>query len=104
MKHLSAAIAVAGLLAAPAVAQAESSQKREPVSVTVVTRDLDLSRPENIARLRERMARAIAVACNPGNRLHADMKPDWQCRTEMGANAEVAMNRLLANPQGRVAS
>ncbi|MFT3964849.1 MAG: UrcA family protein [Sphingobium sp.] len=104
MKHLSAAIAAVGLLVAPAIAQATSSHNREQVSVAIATNDLDLSRPEHVAKLRDRVSRAIAAACNPGDRLNADLKPDYRCRNEMGANAELAMNRLLGQPQGRVAS
>ncbi|MET0363256.1 MAG: UrcA family protein [Sphingobium sp.] len=101
MTTLSVAIAAVGLLVAPAIAPATAPHHRESVSVAVATKDLDLSRPEHIARLRDRMARAIALACNPGNRLNADISPDWQCRREMGANAEVAVNRLIGD---RVAS
>lgn len=103
MKLLSAAIAAVGLLVAPAVSQA-ASNNREQVSVAVQSNDLDLSRPEHVEKLRDRFSRAIAQACNPGDRLNADLKPDWQCRSEMGANAAIAMNRLLNNPQNRVAS
>jgi len=43
----------------------------------------------------------IDTLSTPGNRLNADISPDWQCRREMGANAEVAVNRLIGD---RVAS
>lgn len=104
MKIVSAAVAAATLFAAPAHAVAPSAQNRELVSVAVSAEGLDLSRPEHIERLRTRVARAIAAACNPGDRLNADTSPDWRCRREMGANAEVAMNRLIAGPNSRVAS
>jgi UrcA family protein len=104
MKILSAAVAAATLFAAPTLASAAPANNREQVSVSVKTSDLDLSRPEHVERLRGRVARAVAAACNPGDRLNADMSPDWQCRNEMGANAEVAMNRLIAAPNSRVAS
>jgi UrcA family protein len=104
MKYWSAALAAVGLLVVPALASAATSQKREQVSVAVQSSDLDLGRPENVAKLRDRVSRAIAQTCNPGDRLNADLRPDWQCRREMGANAEIAMNHLLSTPQSRVAS
>ena len=103
MKIFTSALLAASLLVAPATLQA-ASKSREQVSVAVKSSDLNLARPEHVAKLRERMARAIAVACNPGDRLNADLKPDWQCRSQMGANGEIAMNRLLSNSQNRVAS
>lgn len=104
MKTLSAAVAAIALFTVPTVASASTAQSREQVSVAVSTDGLDLSRPEHVERLRNRAARAIAAACNPGDRLNADLSPDWRCRAEMGANAEVAMNRLIGVPNNRVAS
>lgn len=104
MKTLSLALATVAMLAVPATVSAASTRNREPVTISVQTNDLDLSRPEHVERLRNRTARAIAAACNPTDRVNADTMPDWQCRREMGANAEVAMNRLLGTPNNRVAS
>lgn len=104
MKTLSLAVAAIALFAAPTIASASPAQNREQVSVAVSTNDLDLSRPEHVERLRTRVARAIQAACNPGDRLNADITPDWRCRTEMGANAEVAMNRLMGTANSQVAS
>ncbi len=104
MKHLSAAVAVVGLLVAPAVASATTSQNRESVSIAVKSSDLDLNRPEHVAKLRTRVARAIAAACNPGDRMNADTSPDRQCRSEMGVTAESAMNRMIGSSRSQVAS
>lgn len=104
MKILNVAVATVALLATPTIAPASSSQNREPVSVAVSAEGLDLSRPEHVQRMRTRVARAIAEACNPSDRINVKTTPDWQCRREMGANAEVAMNRMLGTPNNRVAS
>ncbi|MET0238646.1 MAG: UrcA family protein [Sphingobium sp.] len=104
MKHLNAAIAAISVLAAPAIASAATPNHREPVSVAVSAQGLDLSRPEHIDSMRKRVARAISEACNPGDRLSADNSPDWQCRQEMRANAETAMNRMINAPANRIAS
>lgn len=96
MKHLSAAIAAVGLLVAPAIASATTSHNRESISIAVKSSDLNLNRPEHVAKLRTRVAHAIATACNPGDRLNADNSPDWQCRSEMGATAEIAISQLIA--------
>jgi len=111
MKTLNAALAAACLLAAPTAAMAATAQDvgngepsvtvtapaqhaREHIELRVSTAGLDLSNPQNLERLRSRVTKAIAVACNPGGRINADLSPDWQCRREMGANATAALYTL----------
>ena len=109
MKTLNAAFAAACLLVAPSAAMAATAQdvdnveisvlapaqhSREPIELRVSTAGLDLSNPQNLERLRSRVTKAIETACNPGNRINADLSPDWQCRREMGANATAALYTL----------
>ncbi|MEO7692113.1 MAG: UrcA family protein [Sphingomonas sp.] len=109
MKTLNAALAAACLLVAPSAAMAATAQdvdnveisvlapaqhSREPIELRVSTAGLDLSNPQNLERLRARVTKAIAAACNPGGRINADLSPDWQCRREMGANATTALYTL----------
>ncbi len=100
MKHILAAGALVALLAGtPALASA--SQGREAVAVKVQTSDINLSDPAALEKARARLNRAIAAACNPGDRLNADTRPDWQCRREMAASAEPAMQQLAALAQAQ---
>lgn len=101
MKTLAVALVATGLLVAPSMATAG---EREQISVRVTTTDLDLSNPSDVALLRSRMNQAIAAVCNPGDRLNADMAPDWQCRQEMGANGEAKVAALIGGKLGSVAS
>lgn len=102
MKKLLVAAAALGLLATTQAASAET--RREPVNLSISTEGLDLTNPRDVSRLRERMASAIAKACNPGDRLNADMKPDWQCRREMSAKADVTVTQLaMAATKGDIA-
>ena len=116
MKTLNAAFAAACLLVAPSAAMAATAQdvdnveisvlapaqhSREPIELRVSTAGLDLSKPQNLERLRSRVTTAIETACNPGNRINADLSPDWQCRREMGANATAALYTLARHGGSR---
>ena len=94
MKTLSTALAVIGLIALPTVASAEAGN-RENVAAKVSTADLDLSKPEDVARLRDRVKRAIADACTPNDRVTSP-SPDWQCYREMASNGEGTVLRVAS--------
>jgi len=89
MKFIGAALAAACLLATPAFA-------REAVSINVPSDDLNLTTAEGVAKLQARVDKAIAAACNPGDRIGADMAPDYQCRREMAANVQPRMQEIAA--------
>lgn len=103
MKIVGAAIAAAGLfVSTAAVANVRDDQMtvsvtrpaeggRERVDLQVSTEGLNLATVQGAAKLRQRVTRAIAAACNPGDRLDADLAPDFQCRREMAASAEPAL-------------
>lgn len=93
MKTICAIGAAIGLLAGvPALASAP--QGREAVSVSVRTDDINFADPADLAKVRARLDRAVAAACNPGDRIGADVTPDWQCRREMARNAEPTIQQL----------
>lgn len=91
MNRLNAALAAMIVFALPATASA-APQGREPVSATVSTVGLDLAKPEDRAKLRTRVQRAVAEACNPDDRLNSNGARDWQCFREMAADAEAAIS------------
>lgn len=95
MKYFGAAIAVTCLFATPALL-AEVPRGREPVSINVSTVGLDLTTQRGVRHLQVRMDQAIAAACNPGERLNADMSPDFRCRREMAASVWPTMQQLTA--------
>jgi UrcA family protein len=91
MKTIVNAIFAVGLLAAPAVALAAP---REDVSLKVSAAGVDFANPASIAEFRRAAERRIAEACNPGDRVNADMMPDFKCRAQMSANLEPTVQRL----------
>lgn len=104
MKILSAALCACLALGGAAAVQAEPSQSpisvigktegREVVALRVSTAGLDLNKAEDVVTLRRRASRDIAETCNPGERLNADLAPDWQCRRELSASLESALRRV----------
>ncbi len=99
MKKLNAAFVVAGLLMLPATAFAASDGSREKVFARVNAADLDLSKPEDLARLRARMQAEINNTCNPQDQLNSKGQRDYQCYREMSAKADSAVygTRLSRN-------
>ena len=95
MKYIGAALAAASLFATSAL-MAEAPKGREQVSINVSTEGLDLTTQAGVDKLRVRMDKAIADACNPGDRIGADMAPDYKCRREMAANVQPTMQQIAA--------
>jgi len=105
MKYVAAALAAACMIGGAQAALAKStnivvqpltsgveSEKREAI-VLRLPANVDASNPAGVIALRNKATRAIEQACNPGDRLNADMAPDWQCRQEMAANLELALRQ-----------
>jgi UrcA family protein len=88
--------ALAAAFAAIAVA-APAAAYGPPATQTVSYADLDLSRPADVARLRQRLAGALEYVC--GSYATAE---SWQereiarCRAQAGAQAEARLARLTA--------
>lgn len=99
MKMFAMAAAAAGLLVVSATAgatEAETTEQRETVSVQVDASKVDFADAEAVARFRRDVERQIAEVCNPGDRVGADMKPDFECRRQMAANLEPTVVQLAA--------
>ena len=94
MKTISAAVAAACLLAVSAGAYAKDV---EQVSVRVSTEGVNFKDPASVEKFRHRVNRQIAAICNPGDRLDADITPDFACRRSMSGTAETRIAAL----QGR---
>jgi len=88
----------AGLLVG---ASAATAADREPVSVRIDTSGVNFADPDSIAEFRRDIARQIEAICNPGDRLDADMAPDFRCRQEMAADLEPVVAQLIARATDR---
>ena len=71
-----------------------TAAERESVSLKVDAAQVDFADPASVAELRRQAERKIEEACNPGDRVGADMKPDFRCRREMAANLDPTLYRL----------
>jgi len=91
MKSLGIAMLAAGLLAG---ATAAPAAERESVSLKVDAASVNFADPASVAALRRQVERQIEEACNPGDRVDADMKPDFKCRREMAANLDPTLVQL----------
>ena len=95
MKYIGAALAAASLFASPAV-MADAGKGREQVSINVSTDGLNMATQEGLNSFQARVDKAIAAACNPGDRIGADLSPDYRCRREMAAKVQPTMQQLAA--------
>ncbi len=91
MKIVSAALAAACLLAGSAGAFAKDV---ENVSVRVSTAGVNFNDAASVDKFRTRVNRQIAATCNPGDRLDADLSPDFACRKSMKGTAETRIAAL----------
>lgn len=94
MKFLPAALVAAALLAGSSAAFADS---REAIALPVAAQGVDFANPEAVAKFRAAASRQIAQACNPGDRIGADLAPDFKCRREMAASIEPKVRQLVMN-------
>ena len=102
MKSLGIAMLAASLLAG---ASAATAADRESVSLKVDAASVNFADPASVAALRRQAERQIEQACNPGDRVNADMKPDFKCRREMAANLDPTLTQLaLRATQQRMAT
>lgn len=101
MKTVAAAIIAASLLAGSTGAFAKA---RENVAVRVSTAGVNFADAESVAQFRARMAREIQAACNPGDRLNADLTPDFQCRKSMASVGEVRIAQLAGKTNSMMAT
>lgn len=96
MKTLPAALVAAALLAGSSLtSSAAFAGSREKVALPVAASGIDFANPEAVAKFRTAAARQIAAACNPGDRIGADLAPDFKCRREMAASIEPKVRQLV---------
>jgi UrcA family protein len=96
---LAAAAAVGLLTSVSALAATEAApaaEQREAVTLRVNSAEVNFADPVEVAAFRREVERKIAEACNPGDRVNADMMPDFRCRREMAANMEPVVNYMAA--------
>ena len=91
MKSLAIAMLAASLLAG---ASAATAAGRESVSLKVDAASVNFADPAAVAALRRQVERQIEQACNPGDRVNADTKPDFKCRREMAANLDPTLYQM----------
>lgn len=95
MNKLLAATAALALLSAPQIASATNAP--QTVNISVSADGLDLSRADDMRKLRNRIADAAAEACDPADRMIVTPMPDYQCRRDAVANAEPLVQELAQN-------
>ncbi len=100
MKIVAAALVAASLIAGSTGAFAKG---QENIAVRVSTAGVNFADADSVAKFRSRVAREVAVACNPGDRLNADMKPDFKCRKSMAAVTETRIAALSGNANSQMA-
>ena len=98
MKAIGLAILAAGLLGG---ASAASATEREAVSLQVRAEGVNFADPVAVSALRREIERKIEAACNPGDRVGADLMPDFRCRREMAATLEPTIMQLAARATQR---
>ena len=91
MKIVAAAFVAASLLAAPSVGFAKA---RENVELRVSTAGVNFSDASSVAKFRSAVAKQIEAACNPGDRINADLSPDFACRNSMAQVSETRIAHL----------
>ena len=100
MKTVIAALAAASLFAG---ATGAIAKPRENVEVRVSTANVNFNDPESVASFRARVAKSIEATCNPGDRLNADLAPDFACRKSMAQVSETQIAALTAKSNSMMA-
>jgi len=98
MKAIGIAILAAGILAGSTGALAAG---RENVALKINTAGVNFGDVESVASFRRDLSRQIQAACNPGDRLNADLSPDFACRNQMAASVEPMIQQLVLKASDR---
>jgi UrcA family protein len=101
MKIVAAAFVAASLLAG---ATGANAKPRENVQLRISADGVNFADPASVAKFRTHVARQIAAACNPGDRIGADTSPDFQCRKSMAAVSEVRIAALATQSNSAMAT
>lgn len=99
MKIVAAAIVAASLIAGSSAV----AKSRENVELRVSTAGVNFADAASVAKFRAQVAKEIAAQCNPGDRVNADLSPDFKCRNSMQQVSEVRIAQLTTNANSRMA-
>jgi UrcA family protein len=101
MKAIKVALVATCLLAG---ATAASANVRENVSLRISPVGVNFADAASVNAFRGRVAREIAQFCNPGDRIGADLAPDFRCRRELSARVEPAIAAMINSAGAKVAT
>jgi UrcA family protein len=101
MKAIKVALVATCLLVG---ATAASANVRENVSLRISPVGVNFADAASVNAFRGRVAREIAQFCNPGDRIGADLSPDFQCRRELSARIEPTIAALVTSAGAKVAT
>jgi len=94
MKNLLAAAALAAL-ATPTLANTLPQPADHPIAVKISTAGLNLTDQRDLGKLRNRMNKAIAEACNPSDRfIITTSTDDRQCREQAQQDANKIVQQM----------
>ncbi len=93
MKAIKLALVAACTLVGAAGA---SATPRENVALHISSDGVNFADPASVSAFRGRVAQEIARVCNPGDRIGADMSPDFKCRREMSASFEPSIAAMTS--------
>jgi len=85
-------------------ATAASANVRENVSLRISPVGVNFADAASVNAFRGRVAREIAQFCNPGDRVGADLSPDFQCRRELSARVEPSIAAMVSSAGKQVAT
>jgi UrcA family protein len=100
MKFVAAAVVAASLIVGGTAGFAKA---RENVELRVPTAGVDFADAGSVAKFRAKVAKEIAEQCNPGDRINADLSPDFKCRKSMQQVSEVRIAQLATTANSRMA-
>lgn len=80
-----------------------AAKVREDVALHISVSGVNFADPASVSSFRERVAREIAQVCNPGDRLGADLAPDFKCRRELAASFEPSIAAMASNAGKKLA-
>lgn len=101
MKIFAAAIVAASLLVG---ATGVSAKRVENVAVRVSTAGVNFNDPASVEKFRAEVKRQIEATCNPGDRIGADMSPDFACRKSMAVTAETRIAQIQVKSNAKMAT
>lgn len=101
MKAIKVALVATCLLVG---ATAASASVRENVSLSISSAGVNFADSASVNAFRGRIAREIAQFCNPGDRIGADLSPDFRCRRELSAQIEPTIAAMITSAGAKVAT